>query len=93
MSGLNDPSFVRILENLITDIVRRELDRAKFWRSMVATVMAVDGDLLDVEIADDGITVESVPNKTSETVIEGDQVYVVRLNNSKTNYVALVKKS
>lgn len=79
------------MEELLRELIRKELKNAGFWRSIPATVTAVDGDLLTVELADDSVEVSGIPNKTGETVSVSNQVYVVKLNN-QNNMVALIKK-
>ena len=89
----NDVNLIRQLETLIRDIVQQEIKKASFDRMQVATVTAVVGDLLSVEFADDGVEVTGIPNKTGETVIAGNQVYILKINNSNTNLVARIKKT
>ena len=89
----NDVNLIRQLETLIRDIVQQEIRKASFDRRQVATVTAVNGNLLNVEFADDGVEVTDIPNKTGETVIAGNQVYILKINNSNTNLVARIKKT
>lgn len=89
----NDTNIIRQLEVLIRDMVRQEIKKIRFNKMQVATVKAVNGALVDVEFADDGILVEDIPNKTGETLTISDQIYVLRINNSSTNLVAILKKT
>lgn len=89
----NDINLIRQLESLIRDIVQQEIKNASFDKMKVATVTDVASGLLSVEFADDGVEVDGIPNKTGETVIVGDQVYILKINNSNTNLVARIKKA
>lgn len=93
MQTLNDPSFIRILEDLIRDIVQQEIKKARFNKMFSATVTSVAGNgLLTVELDDDGVSVPGVLNRTGETIIANDGVYILKINNSSSNYCATIKK-
>ena len=90
----NDFNLIKRLEELIRNIVQQEIAKAKFWKSIPATVtdVSVDNSLLDVQITGTGDTIEDIPNKTNETVNIGNEVYLLKINNSNSSIVAILKK-
>jgi hypothetical protein len=69
------------------------MKKARFNVMIPAVVTSVDGVSgdLTVEFQDDGVSVSGVKNKTGETIIANDEVYILRINNSP-NIVATIKK-
>ena len=88
----NNPNIIRQLETLIRDICQQEISKAKFNKMIAATVTAVDGDTVDVELNDDGVSLTDVLNRTGETLLANDEIYILRINNSSSNFCAAIKK-
>lgn len=93
MLNLDSPSAIKILESLIRDIVQQEISKnAPFNRMIPATVVDLTGDLLNVKLNGDDEIISGIINKTGETVIANDQVWILKINNSSSNLVATIKK-
>lgn len=92
MNNFSDPNFIKILESLIRNIVKQELKNATFNKMIPATVVDLTGDLLNVKFNGEDTVVSGILNKTGETIIAEDLVWILKINNSLSNLVALIKQ-
>lgn len=90
---MDSPKAVDDYIELIRNIVQQEISKAPFNRMIPATVVNVGSGVVDVQLnGESGTTITNVPNKTGLTLSNGNQVYVLMINNSSSNFAVTIKK-
>lgn len=83
--------YVKELWDLIKDKVQIMINRASYNRSVLATVTAVSGSNLSLQIVGQNNILTNVPNKTNATINVNDKVWCLVMNNDLSLIVALFK--
>lgn len=93
MLQLSDPKFIKILEQLIRDIVQQEIKKASFNRNMAAKVVSADNGALtaSIQLLSDGVTISGVKNRSNQNLSANDLVEVTFFNNSGSNFCITLK--
>lgn len=90
---LDDANFINELVKIIKEIVKEEIKNAPFDRSEYAKVVSVPaGGLCDIKLKNEGTTIEDVKINDGLTIANGDDVYITRIQNSKSSYLITMKK-
>ena len=90
---LNNPNAIKLFKSIIQELIQKEIRNAPFNKMIPATVksVALDGTLT-VQIMDDSIDVDGILNRTGETIIANDKIWILKINNSNSNIVATLKQ-
>ncbi len=92
-NDFNDPLFARNLINELKRIILKELRiELRFDKTYVAKVVSTTGDLADIKLEESENVISNVKNKSGETLLPDDYVYVEAINNSLNNIVIKYKK-
>jgi hypothetical protein len=91
---IEDSQFIDDLKELIEDIVKEEIRKAPFNKSIVGkiTAVAADGLTADVQLLNSPNTITGVKVRSGLSLAINDSVYVTFLGNSSTNFFIDVKK-
>ena len=94
MLPMDDPKAVNDLIRMIRNVAKQEVAKAKFNRMIPAVVTNVGVGTADVEFLTDGTptTITGLANKTGETLVATDEVYVELINSSSSNIYIAIKK-
>jgi hypothetical protein len=92
--GLDNPLAQRLFVDIIQEMVKKEIRNAGLVKLVPATVTAVAGGtgLLTVKLNGDAVEISGIKNKTGESLLANDQVYLIFIGGSATNSCALIKK-
>lgn len=85
---------VRDLYNLITEIVDKEITKAKFDKKYQAFIASTPlNGFADIKLTENGTIIPQVKMRVGTNIQYGDEVYVVAVNNSLTNLFIDAKKN
>jgi len=92
----NDKSFAKFLDDIIEQkvkaIYKRETASSGLVRSWVATVVSVNGNLITVKLPGDDVHTIVKKNKTGQTLVANDEVYLFSPSGDLANaFVAVAK--
>jgi hypothetical protein len=78
-------------KNIVYDLFKMFIKEESIPKYVYAEVISVDGDLLTVRKLGETIDVPNIPNKTNQTLIVGDKVYLLYLNGNASMTYAVFK--
>ena len=93
MLAMDDPKAIRLFEELIRDIARQEISKAKYNRMSVAVVVSADNvaKTATVKLLDDTEEIPNIKNRSGEDLAPGDECQVLFINSSLSNFVITIK--
>jgi hypothetical protein len=89
---IDNPRAIQLLSDIIREIIQQEIKKAPFNFMMSAIVTNVGSGVADVQLTNSGNTITNVKNKTGETLLANDEVYVEFINGSNSNFYIALKK-
>lgn len=73
-------------------IIDERIKKAGYNRTYSASVIAVNGNLADIQLIGSSITIPDVKNKSGETLVVGDEIKITSYNNDFNDIAITVKK-
>ena len=88
---MNDVGYISWLQQLINDEVKKELNKLKYVKAYPAKVVLVGTNTANVTLIGETEILTNLKNKTNQTLIVGDNVYLFSPTNNLTNSYIAVK--
>ena len=90
---LDDSNAIKDFEKIIREIIRQEIKKLYFDRTLPAQVVSTPtGGTCSIQLFNEGDVITSVKIRTGLTLVYGDNVYVKFINNSSNNFFIDEKK-
>lgn len=90
--NFNDPQVAQWFKVIVDDRIDQKIKELKFDRTYSATVISVGSGVANIQLQGGTSTINGVPNKSGETLVIGDEIYIEAINNSLNNLVIKYKK-
>jgi len=88
---ITDIEYIKFFQQMIKEEVNKELKKLKYIKAYPAKVINVGAGVADVKIAGDDTLIVNLKNKTGETLLANDNVYLFSPTNNLTNLYIAVK--
>jgi len=92
---INTKEFGTFIDNLIEQraraIVQEQMKKYGNLRAWDGIVSEINGNLVSVKLIGDDIPITGLKNKSGQTLIVGDEVYLHSISSLNNAYVAIAK--
>jgi hypothetical protein len=92
MIPMNDPKGVKQFYNMLDEMIEKKISKIRLCRMEPGKVISVAGNgTLTIQLnGDTSVNISGVLNRTNQTLIANDLIWVIFINNGN-NYYALIK--
>lgn len=91
--AMDDPQIVKLLYEMIKEIVKDEIRKAPFNRNITAKVISADNIAMtaSIQLLADGVTISGVKNYSGQNLAVNNLVQVTFFNNQSSNFCITLK--